>query len=192
MTTVGLIRHGTTEWNLLGRMQGQTDTPLSEAGRKQAELLAQRLKGENWDGIVTSDLLRAKHTAQIIAKATGIPVLSHDPRIRERNFGMLEGTTEDERVERWGERWREMNFDMESVEALLDRAYAALEDIAARYPGQSILLVSHGGVIVPLLRKLLNEPLKEYLKNTSLTVLKKSDREWTCHLLNCTKHLDAM
>jgi probable phosphoglycerate mutase len=172
-------------------MQGQADIPLAEVGTKQAELLAKRLKGENWDGIITSDLLRAKQTAQIIADELGIPILSCEPRIRERNFGLLEGTTVSERIERWGENWREADLGMESDDELLARGFAVLEDVATHYSDQRILLVSHGGMIVPMLEKIMEMPLKEHLKNTSLSILKKTNDGWNCLLLNCTKHLDV-
>ncbi|WP_248925448.1 histidine phosphatase family protein [Paenibacillus hamazuiensis] len=194
MTTVGLIRHGTTEWNLLGRMQGQLDTPLAEVGIKQAEALARRLKDESWDGIITSDLIRARQTADIIASELQIPIWAYEPRMRERSFGQIEGTTEQERIERWGDNWRqrELELGMEPDEQLLSRGLTVLEDAAVSYPGRRVLVVSHGGMIVPLLKKLTGETLSDFLKNTSLSVLQKTQIGWSPLLLNCTKHLDAL
>lgn len=103
MTTIGFIRHGSTEWNRLGKLQGQLDTDLTDEGREQARLLGIRLANESWDGIISSDLKRAKETAQIMSKLSGIPIIGMDNRLRERRYGQVEGTTVAEREERWGQ-----------------------------------------------------------------------------------------
>ena len=90
MTTIGLIRHGITEWNELGRAQGQSDIPLNKIGQQQAVALANRLVSEDaWDFIVTSDLSRATETAQIVSTKLKIPIKIYDERIREINCGKL-------------------------------------------------------------------------------------------------------
>ncbi len=91
---IGLVRHGKTDWNAEGKIQGQTDIPLNEEGKAQAIALANRLSGEEriWDAVVSSDLKRAFATAQIIAEKLGIPLLESDSRLRERYFGEVEGT----------------------------------------------------------------------------------------------------
>ena len=73
MTTIALIRHGQTNWNLEGRIQGQIDIPLNEQGRAQAHTLAERLKSKDFDAMISSDLARAQETAEILADKTGIP-----------------------------------------------------------------------------------------------------------------------
>ena len=94
MTTIGFIRHGSTEWNRLGKLQGQLDTDLTEEGREQARLLGLRLAKENWDGIMSSDLTRARETAQIISDLVGDSDLYERIRgLRERKYGQVEGTT---------------------------------------------------------------------------------------------------
>jgi probable phosphoglycerate mutase len=191
MITVGLIRHGTTEWNLAGRMQGQMDTDLAEIGIKQAERLAHRLKQENWDGLISSDLIRAKQTAQTISEVTGTPFLGTDSRLRERYFGQIEGTTLEERIALFGESWNEQNLGLESKQLLLERWSSFLEDLAANQQGKRILLVSHGGFIAPVLEHIMGEPVSSHLNNTSLTVIELTkEASWNCHLLNCTAHLD--
>ncbi|TVY11630.1 histidine phosphatase family protein [Paenibacillus cremeus] len=192
MTTIGFIRHGTTEWNLAGRMQGQMDTPLAEVGRIQADLLANRLVGEAWDGILSSDLKRASETAQTISKVTGTPILGEDRRLRERSFGQVEGTTLEERVQRWGEKWRELDLGMETDEALLERWGSFLNDLEDQHSGKRILLVSHGGYIAPILGHYIGRTIEEHLQNTSLTILQKSSEGWVCSLLNCTAHLAVL
>jgi probable phosphoglycerate mutase len=193
MLTIGLIRHGTTEWNLAGRMQGQMDTELAEVGKLQAERLAERLKPEVWDGIISSDLIRAKQTAQTISEWTGTPLWGFDTRLRERHFGQLEGTTLEERVARWGEGWRALDLGMESDEALLGRWHSFLEELQPRLAGKRVLLVSHGGYIAPVLERLMEKPVESHIGNTSLTIMNR-DREsqWSCSLLNCSEHLNGL
>jgi probable phosphoglycerate mutase len=188
--TLGLIRHGTTEWNIIGRMQGQMDTQLAEIGVKQAERLAERLKSDTWDGIMSSDLIRAKQTAQKITDITGTPFIGTDPRLRERHFGQLEGTTLDERITRFGENWSKQDLGLESDEALLQRWYSFLQDLELNHLNKRILLVSHGGYIAPVLEHLLGEPVVSHLNNTSLTVVELVESVWNCRLLNCTIHLN--
>ncbi|WP_281886967.1 histidine phosphatase family protein [Paenibacillus sp. YYML68] len=190
MITIGFIRHGTTEWNLAGRMQGQMDTPLAEAGRHQAERIAERLRGESWDGIWSSDLKRALETAECIASMTGIPLLGTDARLRERSFGQLEGTTLEERISRWGTEWRELDLGLESDESLLLRWSSFLEELEESHEGKRMLVVSHGGYIVPIVESIRQEKLEQHLMNTSLTVMVKHQSEgWSFPVLNCTRHL---
>ncbi|WP_028548650.1 histidine phosphatase family protein [Paenibacillus sp. UNC451MF] len=192
MITLGFIRHGTTEWNIAGRMQGQMDTALAEVGVIQAKRLAERLKSETWDGIITSDLIRASQTAQMIAQVTGTPLIGSDIRLRERSFGQVEGTTLEERLSRWGEGWREADLGMESDEALLKRWHNLVEELISEHHGKRILLVSHGGYIAPVIEKMLGRPIEEHLNNTSLTIVEGNPEGWNCKLLNCTIHLDEV
>ena len=103
MTTIGLIRHGITEWNKLGKAQGISDIPLNELGRKQAFYIGDRLLKEGkWDMIISSDLLRAIETAQIIGSKINLSVCHFDKRIREIDCGEIEGTTEKDPTEKMG------------------------------------------------------------------------------------------
>ncbi|UNK16989.1 histidine phosphatase family protein [Paenibacillus sp. N3/727] len=83
MAIIGMIRHGITEWNIQEKAQGLSDIPLNEEGRKQAKYLGMKLKSENWDLIITSNLIRAKETAEIIAYEIGVNHIIEDVRIRE-------------------------------------------------------------------------------------------------------------
>ncbi len=94
---ISLVRHGTTEWNASHRFQGHSDVPLSEVGRAQARRLADRLRGERFDVIYASDLIRAVETASILAEPHGLEV-RRDPRLREFDFGEWEGLRWDEIV----------------------------------------------------------------------------------------------
>ncbi|QQZ63597.1 histidine phosphatase family protein [Paenibacillus sonchi] len=192
MTTIGLIRHGSTAWNKEGRIQGHTDNPLDEEGLQQAAAIAERLSGEQWDYIYSSDLLRAVQTAEVISKRLGIPVAGKVPGIREMNGGLIEGTTEDERVQRWGSGWKSMDMGLESDESGQQRGSRAIEEIAARHPGKRILIVSHGAILRSSLRKLVpGLDVSELLKNTSITQIVKDNSGWTCALYNCVAHMEA-
>src|SRR5215467_14607337 len=125
-TTLLLVRHGETDWNADGRLQGQTDRPLSDFGRRQARQLAEELDGEQFEAIYSSDLARARETAEIVSERRGLAVRL-DPDLREKDWGNWEGLTavERDRVE----------FVGESTEAHQARTLRALRRIAERHPG---------------------------------------------------------
>jgi 2,3-bisphosphoglycerate-dependent phosphoglycerate mutase len=191
MTTIGLIRHGLTEWNTLGKAQGVSDIPLNEIGRKQATNIGDRLsREEQWDLIITSDLSRAIETAKIIGSKIGLPISHIDERIREINCGEIEGTTEKHRVRHSGSEWRKLDLGMENFEDVSNRGIGFLEDIVCTYKGKRILVVSHGALIGLTLQKLLPQKFQQtYIDNTSITILSHIEDKWDCSLYNCTRHL---
>ena len=138
MTTLLLVRHGETDWNAEGKLQGHTDRPLNDFGRRQATALADRLEGEEVAAIYASDLLRAKETAEIVGARLGVSV-AVDPDLREKNWGTWEGLTGDERLE--------VEFAGESTEDHRDRTLRAIERIVARHPGERVIVVTHGGSV---------------------------------------------
>ncbi|WP_188892687.1 histidine phosphatase family protein [Paenibacillus radicis (ex Gao et al. 2016)] len=194
MTRMGWIRHGSTAWNKEGRAQGQSDIPLDEEGVQQAERLAERLSGEKWDVIYSSDLMRARATAEAVARRLQLGEVKLDERLREANGGQTEGTTEAERIQKWGDNWRELELDRETRESLLERATAVLDEIAERHPGQNVLVVSHGALIGRAMETWIPEAYTgESLVNTSITTICKNDEDqagWACELFNCSRHLD--
>jgi len=151
-TTILLVRHGETDWNAEGRIQGQTNSSLNERGREQARTLAEQLAGEQIDAVYSSDLDRARETAEILALRLDLPVVL-DPALRERNFGSWEGRTVAELEELWPgawERWRDGNEaegDVEDHLALAERIRGAISRLAAAHPGGRILVVAHGGAM---------------------------------------------
>ncbi|MCM3743816.1 histidine phosphatase family protein [Sporosarcina luteola] len=191
MTTIGLIRHGITEWNDLGKAQGTSNIPLNKLGRKQANNVGDRLLDEgNWDVIISSDLSRAIETAQIIGSKLNLSISHYDKRIREIDCGEIEGTTEETRQERWGSNWREIDLGMENFEEVGKRGMGFLEEMVYTYNGKRILLVSHGALIGLTLQQLLPTMFPStYIDNCSLTILQNTDGKWDCILYNCTKHL---
>jgi probable phosphoglycerate mutase len=136
VTTLLLVRHGETDWNAVGRLQGHTDRPLSDFGRRQAHQLAKELGDEPLDAIYASDLARARETAEIAGERLGLPVVL-DPDLREKDWGTWEGLTSVERDR--------VDFVGESTEAHQERILQALRRIAERHPGGRILIVTHGG-----------------------------------------------
>jgi broad specificity phosphatase PhoE len=190
MTEIGLIRHGSTEWNKLKRLQGTCDLPINDEGKKQAHKLASRLDlDEKWDLIITSNLLRAKETGKIIGEKLKIPIHS-DNRIQEINFGKIEGTTEADRIRRWGHDWRQLDLGKEKDEVVIKRGFEFLKAIIKKYYGRRILIVSHGGFLLLIMQRLFSPELYIGLTdNTALSILKYSDSEWHCSLYNCSKHL---
>jgi 2,3-bisphosphoglycerate-dependent phosphoglycerate mutase len=136
VTTLLLVRHGETDWNADGRLQGHTDRPLSDYGRRQAAQLADALAGEELDAIYASDLARARETAEIVGERLHLPV-ELEPDLREKDWGTWEGLTSTERVS--------VELVGESTERHRERMLRALERIAARHPHGRVLVVTHGG-----------------------------------------------
>lgn len=147
MADVLVARHGQSEWNALGRWQGQADPPLSRLGELQAEHAARRLPP--FDAIVASDLERARRTAEIIADVLGVGEVELEPGLRERHAGEWQGLTRDEIEAAWpgylAERRRPPGFERD--DQVLARTDAALRRVLERYHGRRVLIVSHGGVI---------------------------------------------
>jgi broad specificity phosphatase PhoE len=136
MATLLLVRHGETDWNASGRLQGHTDRPLNDYGRRQAASLADRLAGDGISAVYTSDLARARETAEIIAARLGVEA-AVDADLRERNWGTWEGLTPQERDG--------VAFEGETPEEHRARIMGAVERIAERHPGERVVVVTHGG-----------------------------------------------
>ena len=152
MTTLLLVRHGETDWNRDGRWQGGSNTSLNELGREQARSLADQLDG-NIDVVYSSDLARARETAEIVAAKLGLEVRL-DPRLRERGFGSWEGLTTREIEELFADshrRWREGEGagadDAETFEDFSARVNDFLADVLRLHPDEEVLVISHGGSI---------------------------------------------
>ncbi|NIK67734.1 histidine phosphatase family protein [Paenibacillus sp. BK720] len=189
---IGMVRHGNTDWNALGKIQGQTDIPLNELGKKQANALAERLSKDEklWDAVISSDLQRARQTAAVIADKLGIPLLDGDPRLRERNFGEVEGLTLPERVERWGENWREVAQGLETDDEVRSRGLSFLQDWQKQRPEGRLLVISHGGFLAQMFDTLCVDLEKQQLGNLSYSILQLKDEQWIPLLYNCTRHLE--
>lgn len=188
---IGFVRHGLTDWNAVGKIQGQTDIPLNDEGRLQARMLAERLKNEpyRWDYIITSGLSRAEETGSILASILNIPMLEPDIRLRERAYGLVEGLTADERETRYGKDWKLLDLGQEKDMDLQARGMAFMEEMWTKYPDGNMLVVTHGGFLAQLYGSLYKDQVVERIGNLSLTILEKKDIDWVPLLFNCTRHL---
>jgi len=144
MAQLLLARHGETDWNRNGRVQGHTDIPLNATGIAQAQALAERLAGEPLVAVFASDLERARVTAAAVAARHGLPV-SIDPDLREKNFGTWEGLTGIEIQERFPDATRGAWGDGESTGEVTERVITALERVRREHPDALVLVVAHGG-----------------------------------------------
>ncbi|WP_166789398.1 histidine phosphatase family protein [Cryobacterium sp. TMS1-20-1] len=186
MTRFAIVRHGQTDWNLNQRIQGRTDIPLNATGRAEAVAAAERLQSRQWDAIVTSPLMRAAESARIIAAELGLAEPEVVPALTERHHGAIEGLTFAERQYRFPDGVAVPG--LETRRDVIDRVLAALSALAAGHTGQSILVLSHGGIIGTLLRHLTDGDRPrhgEYIANGSV-----HDFAWADDQLLLT-HFDA-
>ncbi|EDT74927.1 histidine phosphatase family protein [Clostridium butyricum] len=202
-TTIMLIRHGETEWNILGKFQGSTDIPLSNEGIRQAFMLKERLKSD-FDYIFSSPLKRAYETAKILCDESGKQV-SIAEEIREINFGEWEGLTVKGIAEKypdifneWRNDKREGKFcggDMSTLNASI-RAKNCIMEIANKHKGKKIVIVAHGGIIKAGLIGIFDWDMSMYHKialgNTCInTITFNNDMKPALLGLNDTNHLDC-
>jgi probable phosphoglycerate mutase len=158
-----LARHGETSWNREGRWQGHTDVALNEVGLAQARALGELLRGRGIARVHTSDLARARQTAEAAAALLGVSDIVVDRALRERSFGVFEGLTRQECELRHPEHWESYRADprhvppgAESQDALADRMLEALARAVARrdeIDDTPVLIVSHGGSIRALVAR---------------------------------------
>jgi 2,3-bisphosphoglycerate-dependent phosphoglycerate mutase len=166
MTELILIRHGETDWNRAQRFQGQIDVPLNDRGLAQAQRLAHRLAHEPVELLYVSDLLRTRQTAQPASDRLEL-VPSLCPGLREQSFGMLEGMSASEIIERHPLEWAGWTrFDPdyappggESTRSFHKRVVTEVVGIAQRHPGRTIAIFTHGGVLDMIWRTAHDRPL---------------------------------
>ena len=181
VTTLGLLRHGQTDWNIDFRLQGITDVPLNETGLAQARAAANRISGADWDLLLSSPLSRALETARIVLDESRLacPDVVVNDLLLERSFGEAEGMLYSE----WKARHNGDPAGAESQEALSARVVTFLERIAADYSGQRILAVSHGAFIREVLGFASNgalPPVGERISNACLNVFQcDADGNWS-------------
>ncbi|MGV7929925.1 MAG: histidine phosphatase family protein [Spirochaetota bacterium] len=194
-----LVRHGETTWNRENRVQGRSDTPLSETGITQAERLAGSMEGERIDLIVSSPLRRAAETASIINRHIGAPV-ELDEDLMELDQGIFEGMSFQELSRDHGEflkRWAADPASVvmpggESLSALQERAWGAVCRITSSC--DCALAVSHNFTITAILCKILEIPLSDFrrirLENASKTIIEVGEGTFRATVINDTAHLE--
>ena len=200
MTQFILIRHGETLWNRERRMQGHTDTLLSETGVRQARLLAQRLAQVEFDALYSSDSSRARETARSVAAVTGHE-LSVEPRLRERHFGVFEGLTGAEIEASYPDEYlrfksRDPDFVVpggESAHAFRARALGCLHEIAQRHADDVVVVVTHGLVLDLAYRAARDLPPEASrdaeLINTGLNIFHYESGRWRLERWGDAAHL---
>ena len=154
-----IVRHGETEWNAAGRVQGQLDVPLSPVGLAQARAVAAVLGKESFDAIHSSDLVRVRQTAEPASRLLRQEVIL-DRRLRERHYGVFQGMTYAEAKERLPEdyerfRSKDPDFAFQSGESLKlfnERCLSYFREVVERHKGQNLLVFTHGGVLEMLYR----------------------------------------
>jgi probable phosphoglycerate mutase len=181
-TTLLIIRHGETVWNAEHRFQGHGDSSLTELGRNQVAALGRRLESIHFDTLISSDLGRTRETASIIADFTGHGV-ELDSRLRERNYGVLEGLTVPEIRETQSDAYDRFNTDDpdyilpggESHRQHYERNVAFFEKLLTGKKGSIVAAVAHGGVLDSIFRYVAGLPLDQprcYITtNASLTIV---------------------
>ncbi len=200
MTTILLIRHGQTEYNVNGRWQGHLDVPLNETGKAQAQALAQRVAHWPVSALYSSDLQRATMTAAPLAAVWGVKPI-YDAAWRERHVGVFEGRTREELQEAYPEVWANMRkgiLDIPESEdrvALQNRAVAAYQKIVAAHPDEMVAVVSHGGTLNALVSSVLGIPPDYYGRlnfhgNSGLTIIEINDRGPRLTMINDIRHLE--
>lgn len=166
MTELLLIRHGETDWNRELRFQGQVDVPLNALGHEQARRLGERLAGEPAQHLYCSDLIRTRQTALPLAERLALPRLD-ERGLREQHFGRIDGLSVDEvkagHPETWAQ-WLRFQEDYavpegESTRAFHARVMEAVRRLAAAHPQQTLVLVTHGGVLDMVFRTARQLPL---------------------------------
>lgn len=184
--SIYLIRHGETNWNLEGKLQGREDIPLNETGREQAKLCGQALQRLNIRTIFTSPLSRAKVTAEIIAEHIGGKDVIVEPGLIERDFGALAGVTYDKKkyFDTFG-----IEEGIEPWDQLQKRLLDCIRNRAEEYRSEDIIMISHGAAINSVLSALTAGDMgsgKTRLKNACINVIRYQDGDLALEQYNLT------
>ena len=200
MTRVYLIRHGETEWNKEGKLQGNSNVLLSPEGIRQAKLLAQHTPFSAVDAIYSSDLSRAVKTAEILGERFDLPVIN-ESGFREARFGDWEGRSISELAKDVPDGFENFFTKPDKVhpphgETFLEcqaRVLTALDEIVAEHEEQSIIIVSHGAAIRLILCAALGMPIRKMWSisqfNMAVNIIRIDDGNATVELVNSTLHL---
>ena len=201
-TRLCIVRHGETAWNAEHRVQGQLDVPLNATGLAQAAAVARALAREEFSFIYSSDLSRARATAESYALLKNKEILLEE-KLRERHYGIFERLTYAEVKVRYPEDYarferREPDYDFRTGESLRDfsaRSIAVISGIAERHAGRNVLVVTHGGVLDKLYRFVTGLPLsapREFgIPNCGINRLEASPEGWQIAAWADTAHLEG-
>ena len=195
-----IVRHGETEWNIAKIRQGHLDSPLTSKGLAQAQALAQRLGRERFSALYSSDLGRAIQTAREIASVTGHEIVT-DARLRERHLGIFQGLNAEEILARYPEERRLLRAsgpdyvipDGESMRQQVARNVGYLDSLASKHAGETVVVVTHGGVVSGFFRHTLAIPLDaprrfEFV-NAGVNIFVHEDENWMLLTWGDVSHL---
>lgn len=204
LTKIFVVRHGETEYNRTGRMQGRgIDIPLNKTGRLQARAISDYLKDQSIDHIFSSSLMRSMETAEIIAWSLRMKYVAC-PELDEMDFGKFEGKLSEEidtELHQVHQIWQKGNTDLvieegESPQMVLDRAKSRTDTIFREYEGSTLLMVLHGRLIRILLTSWLGYDLSDMHRikhsNGALYHLKKNEKTFEVGYLHKTDHLEKV
>jgi probable phosphoglycerate mutase len=202
-TQLVLIRHGETDWNAEGRIQGHLPVPLNERGREQAEALAVHLREIPFDAVYSSDLLRARQTAEAIVRRSGHEILFEE-RLREWDLGIISGMLRIEAERDFPQAariYRNYLVDEplpggESIRRRFERVTRAVADIASGHREQRVLVVSHGGPLGDCYRRAVGKGVEERTKidlfNASLNRIRVDKDAWSLESWAQVEHLEGI
>jgi len=195
-----LVRHGETDWNASQRIQGHRDVPLNDRGLAQAEAVGRYFVGRHINALYCSDLVRAQQTARPIAGALNLQAM-HNADLRERNYGRCEGLTREQLVTDYLEdahalKARDPDYVLPGGESLnqhRQRIFTCLEQLIACHAGQTVVVVTHGGVLDLIYRHTtgmaLDKPRNFPIPNAGINLLTVNNGQWSIQLWAETTHL---
>jgi probable phosphoglycerate mutase len=202
-TQVTMIRHGETEWNVAMRLQGNQDSNLTERGTKQAELVAEALSRKYFNVFISSDQGRAVKTSNIINKYHNLNIIFTE-KLRERNFGIMEGMTREEIAVKFpevhkGYLKRKSEYQIpegESLAQLYSRVTEVLKNIIDKYKGNKILIVTHGGILDCTMRMVFSYSLDLQrnfsIYNAAINTFSVTDGKWNLEEWGNINHLENL
>lgn len=196
MTRLLVVRHGETDWNADARVQGYSDIPMNDNGRRQVERTARMLSATHVTAVYSSDLRRATETADILAAGRGLPVIPM-PALRERCWGAWEGRTLPQLAVEDPDGYARLRAGewvdpagSEDYEAMQSRVSGAFESISATHHGETVLLATHGGPVKVLTAWVLGAPVAAHHKmrigNASVTTFILRDDRFVLESYNLT------
>lgn len=203
MGIIYIARHGETEWNAQGRIQGHTDINMSDKGRQQAQALAQRLSQISFDVAYSSDMSRTSETAQIVLGESGVP-LHTTPQLREYNKGVFEGLTVHEYARKYPDLYHasllnDLDFAPiggETIRQSTARMAQFVHSLKERHLDDTVLIVGHGGSLRSFIVALLSLPpeanWKFAMDNCALSIIRTYTDNAVLHLYNETSHLNGL
>lgn len=198
------VRHGETEWNVRKIEMGQLDSPLTSRGVRQAEALAERLNGIPFTQLYSSDLGRAVQTSDIISARCRNITVRLDPNLRERNMGVFQGLTIDEIRAKYPKERAECErtgfYDVipggETAQQRSDRSLKAFTAIAELHPAETVVVVTHGGVLTGFLEAILKIPFgfgpRFKKQNAAFNAFEYIDAKWSLQTWNDFSHLAGL